>query len=96
MKIKVSSFLKWLIIAYAFLVPFELLLELLFGIRTQLKPYRLFAIILIGSVLFHKVSKGKLASRFENINILLLVTFLLPIFLVPLQAAFSSDFSLKW
>ncbi len=49
MTIDIDKLIFWLLCLYAFLVPFETILDVLFGIDTILKPYRITSLLLLGA-----------------------------------------------
>lgn len=56
-KTSLNTILFNLLLVYAFLVPLELVLEVLFGIDTVLKPYRVLAILIIGLAMLGTLSQ---------------------------------------
>ena len=63
----VTKFRFYLLCTYAFLLPFEMVLDVLLGIDTVLKPYRVIALAIIGiSILCIKKSRLKVNKDFNE------------------------------
>ncbi|MEM8907137.1 MAG: O-antigen ligase family protein, partial [Bacteroidota bacterium] len=58
LQIKYQTLIFQLLCAYVFLIPFEHILEIFYGIDTVLKPYRIFALAIIGVYAIRLIGGG--------------------------------------
>ncbi len=74
-RIDLDRLLFQLLCLYAFLVPFELVLEIFFGIDTIFKPYRVVCLVLIGLYSLRAIKQGgfSLSKDFREDSFLYLV-----------------------
>ncbi|MEM9822288.1 MAG: O-antigen ligase family protein [Bacteroidota bacterium] len=95
LQISYNNFLHFLFCAFAFLIPFEHVLEVYFGIETVLKPYRVAALMIIGLFLLRILRTGRFELRKDfRQDFFLYFLFLYGIIITMFQI-FLNEFSSK-
>ena len=85
-----NNVLYILLCAYAFLIPFEHILEIFFGIDTVFKPYRIVALMMIGVYSIRSFYSGKLSLNKDITNdIFLYLIFGYGLFITAIQVFFA-------
>lgn len=95
LRINYNTLLFYLLCTYAFLIPFEHILEIFYGIDTVLKPYRVLAILIIFTYIIRGMTTGvSTFSKDIKSDIFFYSIFIYGLIITMVQA-FLSPFELR-
>ena len=81
-------------VVFAFSLPFELILEILFGIDTILKPFRVFSLLIIGTYLMQVIRYGFYYRTEERTDFFIYLIFIYGV-IISLYNLIVGVFSMK-